>query len=154
SMPAASSSAWTRRRASNRGLAYTTRVLVVLLTLLLYLAGALAERSLAPWSPGDWAPATLFRRLAIGLLLAAGGGGALAGLGRCGAPAACAALRAGSGALVAGSPPHPPRQDGRAALSHLGPWGDRRELAALAALLAFAAVLFGQPSEDVLGARD
>ncbi|HEY7059998.1 MAG TPA: glycosyltransferase family 39 protein [Chloroflexota bacterium] len=129
-------------------------MLLIVFPLLLYLLGALAERALAdPW-PDEWAPATLFRRLALGLLLAGWAGVTLAELGSFSALGLCAVIVA----VCVGLATYTLRRLGRtgwlAMLTRLGPWGSRRELAALGALLVLACALFGQPGEDVLGARD
>src|SRR5207302_11496216 len=71
---------------------------------------------------------------------------------------------AGLGALVAGAVAllaawnAMPRPGGARALARAvappGRWAPRGELLALLGLLALAGALFGQPGEDVLGARD
>jgi len=146
-------------------------VLLVLAPLLLYALGALVEIALdCPAADEDWAPAVLFRRLLLGLLLASWAGVTLAELGRFSA-AALGALVAGAVALLAVW--HLMRRPGRMrkltralarglggplalarAVAPPGRWAPRGELLALVGLLALAAALFGQPGEDVLGARD
>jgi Dolichyl-phosphate-mannose-protein mannosyltransferase len=159
-------------------------VLLVLAPLLLYALGAFVEAALDGPADDDWAPAALFRRLLLGLLLAGWVGVTLAELGRFSAaalgalvavavallgtwlaarPSGAARDRAGlavgrSGAVrdLAGADV---RQCGgvRAlarAVATRGRGAPRGELLALVGVLALAGALFGQPGEDVLGARD
>jgi len=129
-------------------------VLLIVLPLLLYALGSVAELLLAVPDASEWAPAVLFRRLALGLLVAGWAGVALAELGRFSALTLVAVLALLTAAL-GGYAALDPRRRGRwRCLGRPGAWGSRRELAALAALLALAVALFAHPGEDVLGARD
>ncbi|HZU06786.1 MAG TPA: glycosyltransferase family 39 protein [Chloroflexota bacterium] len=116
----------------------------------LYALGAAVEAGLAPPDRRAWAPAVLYRRLALGLLLAGWGGTVLAELGRFDLRLLTLLLLAPGGALLAGAG----RRRAWQALWSLGCWPPWRELVALGAVLALAAALFAHPGEDILGARD
>jgi hypothetical protein len=145
-------------------------VLLVLAPLLLYALGALVEAALDCPADEDWAPAVLFRRLLLGLLLAGWAGVTLAEVRRFSA-GALGVLVVGAVALLAAW--HLVRRPGRVrelardlarrrggalalarAVAPPDRWTPRGELVALVGLLALAAALFGRPGEDVLGARD
>ncbi|HZS00633.1 MAG TPA: glycosyltransferase family 39 protein [Chloroflexota bacterium] len=129
-------------------------MLLIVLPCLLYVLGFLAERRLTAPDDGEWAPLVLFRRFAVGLLLAGWLGIALAELGRFSALALVVVLALLCAALAARRPGGAARSAGWGGLWQPGRWGDRRELAALATLLALTLALFGHPGEDVLGGRD
>jgi hypothetical protein len=129
-------------------------VLLIVLPLLLYVLGALAEQLLSPTGTSGWAPTVLFRRLTFGGLVATWAGVTLAEFGLFSVVTLAALLALACGALAMSCARNPRRRGWPRALWRVGSWGDRRELAALAGLLVLAAALFGQPGEDVLGGRD
>ena len=130
-------------------------MLLLALAPLLYGLGSLVEAALHAPAGDEWAPAVLFRRLLLGLLLAGWLGVTLAEGGRFSAPLLLALL-ASTCALLAGWVLW--RGEGARglarALGRAGAPGRRAEWAALLALLALAAGLYWRPGEDVLGARD
>src|SRR5579884_3427077 len=144
-----------RTLAARPGPALDCRVLLLALAPLLYGLGSLVEAALHAPAGDEWAPAVLFRRLLLGLLLAGWLGVTLAEGGRFSAPLLLALL-ASTCALLAGWVLW--RGEGARglarALGRAGAPGRRAEWAALLALLALAAGLYWRPGEDVLGARD
>jgi hypothetical protein len=124
-------------------------VLLLATLLLLYPLGALVEAALDRSGATTAAPETLFRRLVLGLLLAAWAGVALAEAG--GFSAARLALLVAGATLVLAVVQA--RRGGIYQTLGLGPWRWRRDLS-LAGVVLLAALLFARPGEDVLGARD
>lgn len=125
-------------------------LLLAALAAVAYLLGAACECALGTPLACGWAPGLLFRRALTGALIAGWVGVALAEWGAF-APdrllALLAAVALTLSALAA-------RRGTLTAIWRFGHWMPRRDLAVLLLLVVASAMLFGQPGEDVLGARD
>jgi hypothetical protein len=129
-------------------------VLLIALSPLLYLLGCLVELTLSPPDDTVWAPLVVFRRLALGLLIAGWVGVALAELGYFSLLTLVVLLATASAFLAVRLACQLTRPGWWRSLAHAGSWSRPREALAVGVLLAIAVALFMQPGEDVLGARD